>query len=237
MSFTAIILAGGFGTRLRPVVRDLPKPMAPIRNRPFLDYQLIWLQRYGCRKAVLCTGHLADSVSSHYGKVFKGVELNYSEEKEPLGTGGAIKKALQNISQGEILVLNGDSLFDIDLGEFRRLHAQKRSACSIALRRVENASRYGSIETNSDSRITAFREKSNTQKAGQINGGIYLLDRNTFLAEAPAEERFSIERDFFSTRCNTLHMFGFLFDEYFIDIGVPEDYARAQDEFERFEDR
>ena len=232
---TAIILAGGFGTRLRSVVAHLPKPMAPVRGKPFLDYILNSLARQGIKKAILSTGHLSAIVSAHYGGNFGGLDLSYSVETEPLGTGGAVKKALLSCNDSPVLVLNGDSLFAIDLADFFSRHEAQKADCSIALRQVENSARYGRIEIDGDNTILSFSEKSAHSEKGLINGGIYLVNREAFLANIPATQAFSIEKDFFAKMVNKLRLKGFLFDDYFIDIGVPADYETAQHEFERFE--
>ena len=237
MSLTAIILAGGFGTRLSKVVAGVPKPMAPVRNRPFLDYQLSWLSKNGCKNAILCTGYLAETISEHYGNRFRDMSIDYSVEKEPLGTGGAVKKAFDQRDDNEVLVVNGDSMFEIDLTLLMDLHGTHRAECSVALRHVADTSRYGSIDIDSSNRVVAFREKTQAGGPGLINGGIYLLNRQAFLRHAPSAANFSLENDFFTKKTDTMKLHGFVFDSYFIDIGIPSDYDRAQHEFERFEDR
>ena len=240
----AIILAGGFGTRLREVVADVPKPMAPVNNKPFLDYLIKYLAHYGIKKVVLSVGYLAEKVKKHYGNNFEGVEIIYSLEKDPLGTGGGIRLAMEQCHTKEVLVLNGDSFFDIDLHTFYNTHVNNHSHFSLAIRKVDNASRYGSIEfsifqgglkgTSNASRISSFNEKSSIEKAGLINAGIYLLNRNLFLEHTSSGQNFSIEKDFFAAHLKSLTMHGFEMNGYFIDIGVPEDYKQAQHDFKAF---
>lgn len=233
---TAVILAGGFGTRLQTVVADLPKPMAPVNGQPFLDYQLNYLKHQGIKKAILSLGHLAQKVQDHYKNSFHGIEIMYVVEESPLGTGGAIRAALERVFEKEVLVLNGDSFFDIDLQKFYNLHQNQESKISLALRRVNNASRYGTIQTNNDNRIISFKEKNSSEEAGTINAGIYLLDRELYLS-LTSTGAFSIEKDFFEKQLDQIVINGFGFDGYFIDIGIPEDYAKAQHDFKGFKYR
>ncbi len=229
---TAIILAGGFGTRLQSVVKDVPKPMAPINGKPFLDYQLHYLKHYGVKKVVFSLGYLANKIQDWYKYTFNGIELVYVVEETALGTGGAIRLAMEHCNEEEVLVLNGDSFFDIDLNAFYKLHCSHSSQVSLALRLVDNASRYGTIELNAQ-RIISFKEKNNLEKKGIINAGIYILNRKLYLNKTNASN-FSIEKNFFEIQLNTLSIHGFEFSGYFIDIGIPEDYAKAQHDFKEF---
>jgi D-glycero-alpha-D-manno-heptose 1-phosphate guanylyltransferase len=233
MPVEAIILAGGFGTRLSQVVSGVPKPMAPVNGKPFLQYILEYLLAYDVTHVILSVGYMHERISVFFGDEFRGVRLSYSIEDKPLGTGGAIKKALEETESGQVMVMNGDSMFRIDLSDFMNRHRNHKSSASIALRQHENASRYGNVVTDSTHRVVRFNEKSSTAAAGTINGGIYLLDKDVFLDRTRAMEVFSVERDFFEANTSTVGMYGFLYDNYFIDIGIPEDYARAQDEFKR----
>ena len=230
---TAIILAGGFGTRLQNVVQDLPKPMAPVNGEPFLNYQLRYLKHFGINRVILCTGHLAEKIESYYGSSFEGIAVAYSREQSPLGTGGAVKMALQFVQEQEVLVLNGDSFFDLDLKTFEQQFRTSNASAAIALRRVDEAGRYGQIELDKDHRIVSFHEKSPEQKQGLINAGIYILNKKTFPDHTPGSA-FSIEKDYFEKKCGTLVMKGFEYEGYFIDIGIPQDYAKAQNDFKGF---
>ncbi len=231
---TAIILAGGFGTRLQSLVKELPKPMAPVNNKVFLEYQLKWLKYFGINKVCMSVGHLSEKIVGHFGTDFEGMQLTYAEEKTALGTGGGIRNAMLSVEQKEVLVLNGDSFFDVDLHQFYKHHCSVESKCSLALRKVENAARYGKIELNEKNRIVAFKEKTEETVPGLINGGLYLLNRNFYLEETPANKNFSIEKDFFESNIKSIEIYGLVFDAYFIDIGVPEDYLKAQDVFNGF---
>ncbi len=228
----AIILAGGFGTRLKEVVADVPKPMAPVNGKPFLDHLIQYLRAYGVEKIVLSVGHLSEKIIAHYGDQF-----HYSVEKEPLGTGGGIRLALEQCTGTDVLVLNGDSFFDIDLKEFYKKHTEALSDGSLALREVENAARYGTLQLGEKDRITGFKEKSGDEKPGIINAGVYILNRSVFMKETPAGKAFSIEKDHFEKHVTKLKLNGFIFNGYFIDIGIPSDYQRAQHEFKAFKYR
>jgi D-glycero-alpha-D-manno-heptose 1-phosphate guanylyltransferase len=227
----AIILAGGFGTRLQEVVKDVPKPMAPINNIPFLDYLLKYLAHYGVKRVVLSVGYLSDKVIMHYGNSFEGMEIVYSVEEEPLGTGGGIRLAMQQCQSYDVLVMNGDSFFKIDLVSFANRHSDYMADASLALREVPNASRYGTITLSEFAKISAFKEKSSHSKPGMINAGVYLLNHDTFIEETPAGKKFSIEKDFFEKKVDKINLHGFTYDGYFIDIGIPEDYKQAQHDF------
>ncbi len=231
---TAIILAGGFGTRLKDVIVDLPKPMAPVNGRPFLDYQLDYLGKNGITKVCLSVGHLSQKIISHYGSAYKGIELSYAIEQEPLGTGGGIRLALENMAVANVLVLNGDSFFELDILAFYTQHINKNSNLSIALRNVANASRYGAISINHNNQIISFKEKSGVTEPGYINAGVYIIERELFVTQTKSEQKFSVEKDFFEKRLTDLRIMGFVFDAYFIDIGVPEDYMKAQNDFKGF---
>jgi D-glycero-alpha-D-manno-heptose 1-phosphate guanylyltransferase len=234
---TAIILAGGFGTRLQSVVADVPKPMAPVNGEPFLSYQLRYLRSSGIKTIVISTGHLAEKIKSFYGAEFEGLTLIYSHEEKPLGTGGGIKLALDKTKEEDVLVLNGDSFFDVNISSFYELHQEQHSDASLALRRVEDASRYGMIEQGESNRIISFREKHNIAQPGLINGGVYILNKRKFFQRTEGLISFSIEKDFFERQLNELVIKGFEFSGYFIDIGIPADYQKAQDDFKGFKYR
>ena len=234
MITTAIILAGGFGTRLQSVVNDLPKPMAPINGEPFLNYQLNYLKHYGIKNVILSVGYLAEKIKAYYGSNFNGLEIDYVVEENPMGTGGGIRLALEKCTESLSFVLNGDSFFDVDLSKFNDLHIQNRSQISLALRKVNNSARYGTIEKTKENIISSFKEKSGIDHEGIINGGVYLLDKNLYLQKTPSATNFSIEKDFFEKQLSNSLISGFEFEGYFIDIGIPEDYLKAQHEFKGF---
>lgn len=233
----AIILAGGFGTRLQNVISDLPKPMAPVNGQPFLNYQLRYLKHYGVKKVVLAVGHLHDKITSYYKFHFEGIDIDYSVEKEALGTGGGIRLALEKCNENTVLVLNGDSFFDMDLTHFYNQHITHAGNYSLALLKVPNAARYGTIDFGKGHRIASFTEKNGNVAPGLINAGVYLLDRTSYLSQTSANTKFSIEKDFFETKLQKIEILGFEQKGYFIDIGIPEDYTKAQHDLKEFKYR
>jgi D-glycero-alpha-D-manno-heptose 1-phosphate guanylyltransferase len=175
----AIILAGGLGTRLRSVVNDIPKPMAEVCGKPFLSYILDFLIKYGIKRVILSVGYKWEAIREFFGEQYKSINLVYAIEYEPLGTGGAIKNALKYVRDTEVFILNGDTLFNIDLSVFYSLHKNKNSNLSIALKKMNFTERYGSVKIDENNRIIDFSEKA--QKFNiLINGGIYLLNKNFF---------------------------------------------------------
>ena len=231
---TAIILAGGFGTRLQSLVSNLPKPMAPVNGEPFLNYQLNYLKHSGIKNVILSTGYLSEKISDYYGYGFNGMSVSYVHEENPLGTGGGIRLAMEQCKDEAVLTLNGDSFFDVDIKDFYKSHNSHKAQVSLALRKVNDAARYGTIETGSDNRIISFVEKNNIAQPGTINGGVYIVQRDVYLNNTPAKTNFSIEKDFFEKQLNSLAIKGFEFNGYFIDIGIPEDYTKAQHDFKGF---
>jgi D-glycero-alpha-D-manno-heptose 1-phosphate guanylyltransferase len=232
-----IILAGGLGTRLRSVVNDVPKCMAPVCGQPFLNHLFLDLSRFAAvKKIVLSLGYGSDVIID-WTKSLKNFrfEYIYSVETEPLGTGGAIKKALNYTNGENILIMNGDTFFDIDLDVFLHQHISHDALLSVALKPMNDFERYGNVEINNKCVITAFKEKSYCKK-GQINGGIYLLrNERDVLTDFP--DKFSYETDFFQSRIRTGTVYGFIHTDYFIDIGIPVDYAKANTELENYFNR
>lgn len=231
----AIILAGGFGTRLQSVVNDVPKPMAPINDIPFLNYVFDYLKYYQIEHVVLSTGYLSDKIVEYYKTEFNGIKISYAKEETPLGTGGGIRYAMEKCKTANILVVNGDSFFDVNINEHYRNHNFKQADCTLALRKIDNASRYGTIQLGRLNRIKAFKEKDNKEIQGLINGGVYILNKEVYLSKTIAKCNFSIEKDFYEKRISELNIFGFEYEGYFIDIGIPEDYKKAQIDFKKFE--
>lgn len=230
----AIILAGGFGTRLQSVVNDVPKPMAPINNEPFLNYVFDYLKHYQIEHVVLSTGYLSEKIVEYYKTDYKGIKVSYAKEEMPLGTGGGIRLAMTKCTTNDILVLNGDSFFDVDINIHYKNHISKHADCTLALRKVDNAARYGTIVLGRENTIESFREKDNIEQAGLINGGVYILNRELYLKKTEEAKAFSIEKDFYERKIKELQIFGFEYTGYFIDIGIPEDYKKAQDDFKGF---
>jgi D-glycero-alpha-D-manno-heptose 1-phosphate guanylyltransferase len=231
----AIILAGGLGTRLRSVVSDLPKCLAPVAGKPFLHYVIIHLQKEGIENFILSVGYKSDAIIDYVNKNFgsqnkSGSKINFefSIEEEPLGTGGAVKLSCKKLSGHNALVCNGDTLFKINVNQLNNFHVGHDAECSLCLRPMKNFERYGVVEINTDHSIKSFKEKQ-FYKEGLINGGVYALNASAFVNEY-LPEKFSFEKDYLETFVGKRKMYGMIQDEYFIDIGIPEDFERAQHE-------
>jgi len=220
----AIVLAGGLGTRLRSVVTDLPKPMAPIGDKPFLEYILKYLEKNGVKRVIFSVGYKWETIQDYFGNNFNGIELIYSVEDEPLGTGGAIKKAMSQVVGEKVYIINGDTLFDVDL---KSLTLKDNSKLMLSLKHMEKFDRYGCVESDENSLVTAFTEKGYAD-IGNINGGIYLASRDIF-DSFKLENIFSFE-EFMQNNFKQLKISSTVFENYFIDIGIPEDYEKAQNE-------
>ncbi len=224
----AIILAGGFGTRLRQVVSDVPKPMAPMDDKgtPFLAFVLKYLAKQGFETVVLSVGYMADVIQQYFGDYYVGMKLLYSVEDQPLGTGGAVKKALALCSADTVFVLNGDTYFDVDLIKMAQKHRDSEADVTLAAREMADFDRYGALELTAEDRVAAFGEKQYCAH-GYINGGIYCMGRSLF--SDVGVNSFSLERDFLEKKAASLYIAAYKADEYFIDIGIPEDYRRAKE--------
>jgi len=222
-------LAGGFGTRLSHVLGDVPKPMAPVYGKPFLTYLLDRLADAGFRHVVLATGYKHHVIEGYFGTAYRPLRITYSCESTPLFTGGAVLKAARFLSSADFLVLNGDTLFDVGLQAFADFHLRQQAPLSVALRRVPDTSRYGSVGLEC-SVITDFREKNDSCGGGLINGGIYAVNRQ-WLFGLQMPDKFSFEKELLQPLAPQRLFRGMVCDCYFIDIGVPDDYFRAQREF------
>jgi len=223
----ALILVGGLGTRLREIVRDVPKVMANINEKPFLEYLILQLKNYNLNDIILCTGYLNKNIKNYFknGKIW-GVKINYSEETKPLGTGGAIKFAEELILEDNFLVMNGDSFFDIDLDKLISYHFNKRALVTMALAEAKDTRRFGVVKTDKNGEIEIFFEKRKRQDSNFINGGIYLLNRKIFKYIRENRE-ISLEKEIFP-KIISKGFYGISFGNYFIDIGIPEDYRKLQ---------
>ncbi len=228
MSREAILLVGGQGSRLKSVVQDIPKPMALVAGRPFLEYIMDHLNRYGICKVILAVGYKRDLVIDHFGHKYLDMDVAYSIEESPLGTGGAIHHALDMCKSDDILICNGDSIITEDLDAFYSFHKQKKADLSIILKKKTNFDRYGRVDVQKE-KIKGFKEKSFCAN-GLINSGVYLLRRNTG-KDTLVEGKSSFEKDFLEIYTDDLRFYGFVSDAYFIDIGIPEDYGRANTDF------
>lgn len=224
----AIILAGGLGTRLRSVIADLPKPMAAVNGKPFLHYLFQYLSKQGITQVVLAVGYKYEPIRDFFGIQYMGIKIQYSVEKEPLGTGGAIKKAF-DLVEDEAYVLNGDTFFDVHLSDLRVFYFQTGSHMVLSLKPLQNFDRYGTVQVDRQNRITEFCEKK-FMTEGLINGGVYFFRKHLF-SQMNTAEKFSFENEVLERYASSLKFSGKIFDNYFIDIGIPEDYERAQHEF------
>lgn len=221
----AIVLVGGLGTRLRDVVPDLPKPLAPVSGRPFLTYLLDQLAEYGIRRTILATGYMADKIEQAVGATWKGMDISYSRERERLGTGGAIRLAAQMLQGQGVHVANGDTFLRFDLGAMERSIYDSARPLGVALAHVPDVGRYGAVELEGD-RLRSFREKGGSGD-GFINAGSYFLTVSA-LSALPAEGSYSFEELVLLPEAAKGNVTGYTATSDFIDIGVPDDYARAQ---------
>lgn len=212
------MLCGGLGTRLKSVIKDIPKPMAPIKDKPFLEFIFKYLKEQGIKEVILAVSYKYEVIKEYFKDEFLGIKITYSIEKEPLGTGGAIREALEFV-KNEAYVLNGDTFFNINLTKLKLNGSQ----ICLALKQMQDFDRYGTVELYSENYIKLFKEKEFT-KQGLINGGIYLLSKDIFKGFS-LQEKFSFE-EFLQQNHKNLKARAEIFDDYFIDIGVPEDYYR-----------
>ena len=224
---TAVVLAGGLGTRLRFVVSDRPKVLAPVRGRPFLAHILDRLDAARVWDVVLATGYQAAQIRATFGGRHRGLRLHYSEEPQPLGTGGALARALSLATSDPVLVLNGDSLCAVDLDALRLTHERAGVEGTLVVTTVPDAGRYGSVAVGKDCRIDGFVEKRDGGGAGLVNAGIYLLSRR-LLTTIPRDVAVSLERDLLPAWI-AMGLAAHRTDAPLLDIGTPDAYAAAED--------
>ena len=228
------VLAGGLGTRLLPVVSDRPKALAEIHGRPFLTYLLDQLSNAGSSRVVLCTGHLGEQIEQTFGKRYRKLQISYSRETRPLGTGGALRLALPYLLSDPVLVMNGDSFCATDLTSLWAWHCNRGSQATMLLAEVPNTERYGSVKIDSDGTVTQFVEKKQGG-SGSINAGVYLLSRQVIRSIAEGTV-VSLEHDIFPTLMNH-GLYGYQERGRFLDIGTPEDFAAAEQFFAAINER
>ncbi len=227
----AIILAGGLGTRLRTVIDDRPKVLAPVNNRPFLDIILDTLsQCHLIGRVILAVGYMAEKIMEEYGQSKKyPFEISFSIEETPLGTGGGIKKALPLTTTKRVLVLNGDSFVDVDFYELFRFNKENRASMAVTVVEVDNTSRFGRVVLGEEGRIVSFQEKSSHEEAGYINAGVYLFQKNLF-NDVAGDIPVSLEHDLIPAFMRK-GVYGFVTKGKFIDMGTPESYSAADSLF------
>jgi NDP-sugar pyrophosphorylase family protein len=223
---TALILAGGLGTRLKGVVSDRPKVLASVAGRPFLTYLLDQLERSGIQQVVLCTGHLGDQIEAEFGSEYAGMHLSYSLEANPLGTAGALCLAVDRFGGDRFMVMNGDSFVDADLNAFHAQHVESGFEGSLLLVEVADAGRYGTVNLDQSGQIIGFQEKVGEPVPGVINAGVYLLSRRLLESIEPGK-KVSLEAEMLPDWLQS-GLGGYLVDGFFIDIGTPESYQLAE---------
>lgn len=227
-SMEVIILAGGKGSRLQSVVSDVPKPMALVNGKPFLEYIFYYLKKNNIKKVILSVGYKFEIIKKYFGDRFLEIDIDYSIENEPLGTGGAIKKALEMTQGSDVYVLNGDTFFDIDLAVLKKKFEKHNSKLLLSLKKMFNFERYGCVNTDFNGSVIGFTEKE-YHDSGEVNGGVYLINRHLFKGYTLLQN-FSFEK-FMMDNYKPLCAKSVIFDDYFIDIGIPEDYEKAQEDF------
>lgn len=226
-----IVLAGGFGTRLRSVVKDVPKCMADVAGRPFLYYIFHYLKKQGISHVILSLGYKSEIVLEWIANSDFGIKTSYVVESEPLGTGGAIKYAMSKAETESVFVINGDTFFDVELSSFSDFHFKNKGHISLCLKPMANFDRYGSVEVEGE-KITGFNEKKYCE-SGLINGGVYLINKSA-LESIDLPEKFSFEKDVLENKDLNLNILGYRSNSYFIDIGIPEDFEKANIDFQKY---
>ncbi len=225
MTKEAIILAGGLGTRLQSVVSDVPKALAPVAGQPFLYFLLKQLKQQGFQRLVFSLGYKHELIEEYLWEWKEDFDMAFAIEEEPLGTGGGIRNAVLSTKEKTSFILNADTFFDVNLMDMFQFHQAQNADLTIALKPLTNFNRYGIVLLDEEKNIVGFKEKQPTE-SGLINGGIYLLT-NQLLTDFTFPQKFSFERDFLETHLHFHHFKGYVSDGYFIDIGVPEDFAKA----------
>ena len=224
-----IILAGGLGTRLKDVIGNYPKCMAPVNGKPFLAYLFDYVNQQGATRVILSLGYKHKVVIDWLEEQDLYFELDYVVESEPLGTGGGILAAREVAETDDVAVLNGDTMFKVNLREQYRFHKSKSAEATLALKKMHKFDRYGVVNTNTEGVITSFEEKR-FKEEGLINGGAYFLSREAFIGRK-LPEKFSFEKDYLERYVKEKGFYGYVSDDYFIDIGIPVDYDAAQVDF------
>ena len=226
----AIVLAGGFGTRLSHVVSDVPKPMAPVNSQPFLQYILNDLIKKGIDHIVIAVGYKKEIIMNYFGCEYRGTLIEYSCEDTPLFTGGAIKKALYCCKEEDVFIINGDTYFDVNLHDMMDAHKNKQATLTVAVKQMKEFDRYGKIEANNNDRIIAFSEKQFCE-LGIINGGIYIIKKEAL--HCIECDKFSFEKDYMEKYVLEIPMYTYESKGYFIDIGIPDDYYKSQEDLKK----
>lgn len=231
----AVVLAGGLGTRLQSVVKKLPKSMALINGRPFIAYLLDYLYHQEVEHVVMAVGYKHDLIMDFVGYEYRGMKISYSLEEEPLGTGGAIRLAMGNVKKEEVMVLNGDTMFLVSFQELQTAQKELQADLMLAIKKVKDVSRYGAVKYDKETlRVEGFEEKGHHHGAGFINGGVYFTTKSFLLSHIP-EGKVSFEKEVLEKLAAHKTFGGINFSDYFLDIGIPEDYDKAKTEFRNLE--
>jgi len=226
-----IVLAGGLGTRLKDTIGGYPKCMAPINEKPFLHYLFDYLELQQCTRVILSLGYQHEAVLEWVSTQKRPFIIDYVIEQEPLGTGGAIQLAINKARTENIIVLNGDTLFQVSLRQLLEFHTTNKADTTLALKEMKNFNRYGTVILDENRRITNFEEKKQTDQ-GLINGGVYVINKKAFLAKS-LPQKFSFEKDYLEAYVNEGKFYGYKRYAYFIDIGIPADYEQAKEDFKK----
>jgi len=224
----AMILAGGLGTRLRDAVPDLPKALAPVASKPFIFHLINYFLKQGIDHFIFCLGYKNEVIAEYLLNSFPDLKMDFSVEKDLLGTGGAIRKAAGLCWDEDVLILNGDTYYEADLKKLFDFHHQNQSDCTLCLKPVYNTDRYGVVEINKDGHVQKFSERE-FNRVGLINAGVYALNIDHF-SKHELPSYFSFEKDYLKSYIGIDKLMGLVQDEYFIDIGIPEDLSRANSE-------
>ncbi len=226
----AIILCGGLGTRLKTVNPTLPKVLVAVAGKPFLHYVINYLRQQGIQHFVFATGYGHTDVEGYIKKYHTDLPVQFSTETTALGTGGAIKQALTKTINEDVLVANGDTFFKADIKKLAAFHNEQQSVCTIATTTIHHSSRYGLLQLNEQGKVMGFEEKNTESSGGNINAGMYLVNRDIF-SGLPLPAAFSFEKDYLELYVHTQQIIAQVQDAYFIDIGIPADLDKAQKDF------
>jgi D-glycero-alpha-D-manno-heptose 1-phosphate guanylyltransferase len=226
-----IILAGGLGTRLRGTIGDYPKCMAEVNGKPFLHYIFQYLIAQQCSRVILSLGYKHEVITEWLKTEYLPFEVNHVIEQQPLGTGGGIQLAMQKAATTDVAVLNGDTMFSVDLAGLFQFHREKKAATTLALKEMYDFDRYGVVNTDENGCVISFEEKQ-ARKEGLINGGVYIINKEALL-DKHLPEKLSFEKDYLEAFVSEQRFFGYRDSSYFIDIGIPQDYQQAQEDFKK----
>lgn len=224
-----IILAGGLGTRLQGVIGSYPKCMAEVNGQPFLYYIFEYLEQQSCNRVILSLGFKHEVIIEWLKTQGRSFTIDYVIEATPLGTGGGISLAMNKATEENVFILNGDTMFQVDLNDMLAIHKNNDAEATIALKRMQDFDRYGVVRTDEFDHISQFEEKKYMQN-GWINGGVYCVNKNKF-SKRQFPEKYSFEKDYFEKFVNDQQFYAYRSEAYFIDIGIPEDHARSQADF------